>query len=318
MNSKFLYYELIFRKEKIIAWAQGSTFAEIRIPVLSKLPVTVPESLVVQEKIACMLETIDQAIENTEALIEKYQQIKAGLMHDLFTRGIGADGKLRPPREQAPELYQQTLIGWIPWDWKVNDLGNCSEIFNGTTPSRQQALFWNGNVPWISSSKVNDYLVTTPTEYVTELALSKTPLRVIPKKSIIVGLIGDGRTRGMAARLEIDTTINQNLAAIVPNVNYSGVFIHQFLCYNYDLLRSDGRGSNQGAMNCELLRMFKIACPNYKEQEQISFALLAYENLIINEQKFLLKLQNQKSGLMHDLLTGKVQVPINNTEAAHV
>ena len=68
-------------------------------------------------KIARILQTIDQAIEKTEALIEKYQQIKAGLMHDLFTRGIGADGKLRPPREQAPELYQQTPIGWIPKEW---------------------------------------------------------------------------------------------------------------------------------------------------------------------------------------------------------
>ncbi|MGB5599730.1 MAG: restriction endonuclease subunit S, partial [Thiothrix litoralis] len=67
-----------------------------------------------QKKIATILQTIDQTIESTQALIEKYQLIKAGLMHDLFTRGIGADGKLRPPREEAPELYQETAIGWIP------------------------------------------------------------------------------------------------------------------------------------------------------------------------------------------------------------
>ena len=39
-------------------------------------------------------------------------------MHDLFTRGIGPDGQLRPPREQAPELYQETPIGWIPKEWE--------------------------------------------------------------------------------------------------------------------------------------------------------------------------------------------------------
>jgi len=71
-----------------------------------------------QSKIAAILSSIGESIEKTEALIEKYQHIKAGLMHDLFTRGIGADGKLRPPREQAPELYQQTPIGWIPKEWE--------------------------------------------------------------------------------------------------------------------------------------------------------------------------------------------------------
>ena len=85
---------------------------------MGKLTFKVPADYGHQEKIARILQTIDQTIEKTEALIEKYQHIKAGLMHDLFTRGIGADGKLRPPHEQAPELYQQTPIGWIPKEWE--------------------------------------------------------------------------------------------------------------------------------------------------------------------------------------------------------
>ena len=87
-----------------------------------------------QQRIALVLETIDQAIEKTEALIYKYQQIKAGLMHDLFTRGLTADGKLRPPREQAPELYQETPIGWIPKEWEVKalrQLVGAENIVNG-------------------------------------------------------------------------------------------------------------------------------------------------------------------------------------------
>jgi type I restriction enzyme S subunit len=64
-----------------------------------------------------VLSSIDAAIEKAEALIDKYQQLKAGLMQDLFTRGVLPDGELRPPREQAPELYQETAIGWIPKEW---------------------------------------------------------------------------------------------------------------------------------------------------------------------------------------------------------
>ena len=62
-------------------------------------------------------------------------------MHDLFTRGIGADGQLRPPREQAPELYQQTPIGWIPKDWdplKLKDIlkDSCGYLQTGPFGSR--------------------------------------------------------------------------------------------------------------------------------------------------------------------------------------
>ena len=57
-------------------------------------------------------------IEQTETLIAKYQQIKAGLMHDLFTRGVTPDGKLRPTRAEAPQLYQESPLGWIPKEWE--------------------------------------------------------------------------------------------------------------------------------------------------------------------------------------------------------
>ncbi len=76
----------------------------------------------VQKDISCILRTIDRAIEKTETLIAKYQQVKAGLMHDLFTRGVTADGKLRPSCEQAPELYKETPIGWIPREWECKTL----------------------------------------------------------------------------------------------------------------------------------------------------------------------------------------------------
>ena len=52
-----------------------------------------------QKKIARILQSIDRAIEKTEALIDKYQKIKAGLMQDLFTRGVDSDGRMRPPRD---------------------------------------------------------------------------------------------------------------------------------------------------------------------------------------------------------------------------
>jgi type I restriction enzyme S subunit len=75
-------------------------------------------------KIAKILTTVDNLVEKTEALIAKYQAIKQGMMHDLFTRGVDEHGQLRPPYEEAPEVYKESELGWVPREWEVVPLVN--------------------------------------------------------------------------------------------------------------------------------------------------------------------------------------------------
>jgi len=76
-----------------------------------------------QRKIARILTTVDNLIEKTNALIAKYQAIKQGMMHDLFTRGVNSRVNLRPPFDESPELYKQSELGWIPKEWSVANIG---------------------------------------------------------------------------------------------------------------------------------------------------------------------------------------------------
>ena len=62
---------------------------------------------------------LDTQIEATEGLIAKQERVRAGLMQDLFTRGVDEHGQLRPPRDQAPHLYHQTELGWLPLGWEA-------------------------------------------------------------------------------------------------------------------------------------------------------------------------------------------------------
>ncbi len=103
--------------------SQGSTFLAISSSDLSSMPIAAP-ALALQRRIAEILSTVDEAIEQTEALIAKTQQIKVGLMHDLFTRGVTANGQLRPARDEAPQLYKKSPLGWIPKEWEVDSFGN--------------------------------------------------------------------------------------------------------------------------------------------------------------------------------------------------
>lgn len=127
IEQDFLYYQLLFIRPLVHKFTAQTTQSNLNASVVKRLPISYPKNKKSQRKIALVLSAVDRAIAHTEALIEKYQQIKAGLMHDLFTRGIGADGKLRPLREEAPELYQESAIGWIPKEWGIKC---CQEIFS--------------------------------------------------------------------------------------------------------------------------------------------------------------------------------------------
>ncbi|MCB1133159.1 MAG: restriction endonuclease subunit S [Verrucomicrobiae bacterium] len=109
-----------------------------------------------QRRIAEILTTVDEAMEQTEALVGKLEQMKAGLMHDLFTRGVTPEGKLRPTRQQAPHLYHETPLGWIPKEWEVKPLGHLSEIVSGVTLGSKLTITGGVRVPYLRVANVQD------------------------------------------------------------------------------------------------------------------------------------------------------------------
>ena len=84
-----------------------------------------------QRAIAALRATLDTTLRQTEAIIEKLKQIKQGLLHDLLKRGIDANGELRPPQSQAPHLYKDSPLGWIPRDWHSACIGDETDIQHG-------------------------------------------------------------------------------------------------------------------------------------------------------------------------------------------
>lgn len=158
VNPYFLYYQLTSER------GRGHARRECRTAInqssltqrdIIKFPVFLP-SIIVQESIAEILATVDEAIEQTEALIAKTQQIKAGMMHDLFTRGVTRDGQLRPPREEAPHLYKKSSLGWIPKDWDVHPCSAVTEFITVGIVIRPAQYYVSSGVPALRSANVSE------------------------------------------------------------------------------------------------------------------------------------------------------------------
>jgi type I restriction enzyme, S subunit len=184
-----------------------------------------------QKKIAEILSTIDRTITHTEALIEKYQQIKAGLMHDLFTRGIGADGKLRPPRDQAPEMYRESSIGWIPKEWNLRKLVELADICSGVTLGSKRTSEQTISVPYLRVANVQDgYLDLSDVKEITVSRKTFDSL-ILQVGDVLMNEGGDFDKlgRGTIWRGEISPCIHQNHVFRVRT--NSQTLNHLFLAY---------------------------------------------------------------------------------------
>lgn len=126
----FLHQLLDYHMDKLAESSHGSTMKHIKREELDKYKVVVPTDKQVQSKIADILSTCDEVIEKTEETIEKYKQIKAGMMQDLFTRGLDENGKLRPTYAQSPDHYKyaEELDRYIPKEWEVRSLSILGEF----------------------------------------------------------------------------------------------------------------------------------------------------------------------------------------------
>lgn len=321
VNKHLLRQILDFNMEKLAGQSQGSTMKHVTRKELTKFKVRFPLDEREQEKIATILKTIDESIEQTEALIEKYSLVKAGMMHDLFTRGLTPDGKLRPLREEAPELYKETPIGWLPKEWEPTRLDELSDIVRGSTPrpAKDPRYFDGRDVPWITVGELSKedwpYLNDTRT-MLTELGSKFS--RHLKSGTLIISNSGYGC--GVPKILNIDGCANDGVAAFLNfSKDCDQRFIYYFLYSQIETLRTKvARGNDQPNLNTDMLGAFFAPVPDYAEQVMIAERLWVAESLIKKEKINRDKLRTQKSGLMHDLLTGEVTVKVDDVEAANV
>jgi type I restriction enzyme S subunit len=303
--------------------SQGSTFLAIGTADLSMMPVAAPP-LAQQQRIAEILATVDEAIEQTEALIAKTQQIKAGLMHDLFTRGVTKDGQLRPPREEAPYLYKESPLGWIPKEWEH---GILNDIISPARPIVYGILMPGqgvpGGVPVIKVKDIIDGIVNDDDLLLTSQDIDEEYQRSKLKKGDILLTI-----RGTVGRLAL-VPPHLDQANITQDTARIGVVLGYPEFYRFYLETDQPRqyfavntlGVAVQGINLRDVRMTPVPIPQIIEQFSIAQRLKnAIETIRANE-KSLGKLLNTKKGLMHDLLTGRVRVKTKSlppTKSAHV
>ena len=198
-------------------------------------------------------------------------------------------------------------IGQIPEEWESGKVKYFSKISAGATPDRNNLLFWNGDINWMSSGEVNQEIVKYTAETITNLALKKSSTKLLPIGTVMLAMNGQGKTKGTVAILAIETASNQSLASFIVDGNrLNNQYLYYFFKAGYSYIRGL-KGEDRDGLNLQLVSNITVLLFDIKEQQKIA-DFLDKKTTQLDKVKSLLeeqiqKLKDYRSSLIYETVT---------------
>jgi type I restriction enzyme S subunit len=178
-------------------------------------------------------------------------------------------------------------------------IGDVFKVTTGSTPSRGNPLFWGGDIKWVSSGEVAFCRITDTVEKITELGLANSSAKVYPPNTVLIAMIGQGKTRGQVAILDCYSATNQNVSGIhVYDTIHIPEYVYWWLRSRYYESRLTETGTAQPALSGERVKQMLIPLPTSDEQHRI----VKYLDCIQARVDVLKRLQSETSAELDALL----------------
>ena len=285
---KFIYY--VFHNIDWLQHNEAGGIPSLSKSNISKIKITIP-NIDEQNKIACCLSSLDELLSSYKKKIEFLKSHKRGLVQNLFV----ADGQ-STPNYRFPEFKNKTK-------WRKKLIGNLTSVTSGGTPESGTIKYWNGNIPWMSSGELNNKRIYKVSNSITEEGLKNSSTKMIPKECILIGLAGQGKTRGTAAINYLELCTNQSIAAIHPNPkSFNSEFLYQLIESMYKKLRSLSTGDGgRGGLNLTIIKSIEIYLPDLDEQLKIANCLETLDLLALSHEQKIKQIELHRKALIQRL-----------------
>ena len=277
-------------------YVNGTTRLKLTQASMDTIPIPLPplaEQQRIVDRIESLFAKLDEAKEKAQAVVDSFETRKAAILHKAFTGELTA--KWREEHYATDNTVLMDIKNYSSsWSAKEKDLlsreqaksevvvldnghewirctiGAVGRVTNGSTPLRKEPKYWSGKIPWISSGEVRNNIIESSNECISEEGYANSSVKLLPIGTVLIAMIGEGKTRGQSAILNIEATINQNVAAIVVEHNcVLPYYIWYWLQMNYAKNREKGSGSGPQALNCQRVRELDFFVPNLKEQKEV-------------------------------------------------
>jgi type I restriction enzyme S subunit len=242
-----------------------------------------------QRAIAAALSDVDAVLGGLDRLIAKKRDLKQAAMQQLLTG--------------------QTRLPGFGGEWEVKRIVEFTNCVAGGTPSTLVPSYWGGSIKWMSSGELHQRRVEDVAGRITEDGLRNSAATILPKRCVLVGLAGQGKTRGTVALNMVELCTNQSIAAILQ----SAEFIPEYLYYNLDRRYEELRdlssgGGGRGGLNLKLLGSISVPLPSIAEQSAIAAVISDMDAELAALEARRDKTRDLKQAMMQELLTGKTRL----------
>ena len=310
-------------------YVNGGTRLKLTQANMRKMPIflaPLPEQKRIVEKLDSLLaqvDTIQQRLNNLPGIIKRFRQsVLAAAVSGKLTEQWRGENNVTTPNIEVfikywskryeslglkftnPKLNSKTEdIKSYPETWLNTQLGNVFDVYVGSTPSRKNSEYWAGEVPWVSSGEVAFCRISSTKEKITELGLSNASTKLHPIGTVMLAMIGQGKTRGQPAILDIEAAHNQNTAALrIPDSYCVSEYLYFYLSKQYEETRMVGAGNNQKALNKKSVQSLNFACPPKEEQTEIVRLVEQYFALADTLEKNLANAKQRVDNLTQSIL----------------
>ena len=289
IDKKYLYYYLCKIVQELYSKTHGSGMVHItKAPFMNTaIPVYPLEE---QQRIVARIEELFSQLDDAEATLQKTKAqlalYRQAVLKSAFEGNLTVGWREQQPNYSATSDYKSIAIDkpvykdiggdeneislHFPTSWLKLRIGDVFHVEVGATPSRRVSNYWNGDLNWVSSGEVQFNHIYETEERITDEGLAHASTKVQPVGTIMLAMIGEGKTRGQAAILEVPAAHNQNTAAIqVSATPCDPKYVYYYLLLNYENTRRLGSGNNQKALNKERVRALRFPFPSFKEQTVI-------------------------------------------------
>ncbi|MDH6099605.1 restriction endonuclease subunit S [Anabaenopsis sp. FSS-46] len=352
--AKFLSSHLL--KKSIQESGRGVGLQNINLKQVSEFKIPLPP-LNEQKRIVTKIEELSDRTQKAKAALESIPQLCDRFRQSVLAAAFRGD-LTKEWREQNPDVepasvllerirkkrfelaqtareistvkkaYEEKTIfldeeqyAYLPKTWiscKINSIGN---VCNGSTPPRNVEEYWQGVIPWVSSGEVANNIIYETHEKITELGYKNSSVRLLPKGTVLLAMIGQGKTRGQTSILQIEATINQNIAAIILNHDLVvSEYLWYWFQYQYASTRELGSGSGPQALNCQRVREIPLILAPINEQikvvECIKYILHQVELIRENYQQATEKLETLNQSILAKAFRGELVPQDPNDEPA--
>ena len=259
INKAFIMYAINQQLEMLISAAHGGAgLQHVTKGVFESTPIVFPPYREQQRIVDCiksLFAKLDEAKEKVQAVVDGFEDRKAAILHKAFSGEI---------TEEWREKNNTALKSWI-----TESIKESCTIGSGGTPSRKNADYYHGDIPWVKTGEIDWNDLYDTEEHISQAAIDNSSAKVFPEESILVAMYGMGITRGRAAILKVQAATNQAVCVLQPKKHLLNRYLYYYFMCNYKDIRAQAVGGNQLNLSGTIISKLVINIPTIPEQLEI-------------------------------------------------